>query len=257
MAEEEGVNQNAHSSAISIRPPAFSPSRAKTWFNVIEAQFANNAITTSITKFRHALSNLPLEVVDQLSEAEQTSNNYDQLKNKVIGLFTKSEPQIFKDFLTIPTTLTSEPSQFLNPLRNSASSWNLSDDFLRQYFLSILPPHIRPNLIDKDGTLEELARLAANMVEHIQYSPQAPQYQQAYQVQSNYSQYNPRFYSAQDNYSRQPRSNYRIMVLIRQHITPLIYLLDLNHLMSRKNPKCVGIISTMDIRQDNAKDGAL
>ena len=89
MAEEEGVNQNAHSSAISIRPPAFSPSRAKTWFNVIEAQFANNAITTSITKFRHALSNLPLEVVDQLSEAEQTSNNYDQLKNKVIGLFTK------------------------------------------------------------------------------------------------------------------------------------------------------------------------
>ena len=165
MAE---ADQNVQAHAVAIRPPQFSTARSKNFFIILENQFETNHITNDSTKFRHAITYLPPEVTDYLSEADLTSGDYQALKEKVISKYTRSESQKFKELVTIPTTLTSKPTVFLQQLRDNASSWNLPEDFLRQHFLSVMPTSIRLNLIGRNENLEELATLADNLLEYSQ-----------------------------------------------------------------------------------------
>lgn len=178
MADDEGEQPNQNVQALAIRPPAFNTARIKGWFTILESQLLNSNITQSATKFRHVISNLPLDVCEKLSETDLASNNYDDIKEKLISLYTRPEPAVFQEFISRPPLLNTKPSLFLQQIRNSASTWNLPDEFLKTYFLNAMPPSIKASLLTSDGTLDETAKLADHLMDYIATSPQLPPFQQ-------------------------------------------------------------------------------
>ena len=111
--EQQRHRRTLASQAIAIRPPPFSPSRVPSWFAVLQAQFINSGISSSRTMFRHVIANLPLEVCEKLTDDDLISDDYEDNKAKVIGLYTKSDPQVFQDLLNMPSALNTKPSVFL------------------------------------------------------------------------------------------------------------------------------------------------
>jgi len=152
--------------AVAIRPPPFSPNKLGAYFTILEAQLENSNITVSATKFRHLLSNLPVDVVDKISNDQLTSNNYDELKKAITDLYAKPNPQIFNELLAIPSSLNTKPTIFLQQLRTRASQLNLSDDFLKIYFIQSMPAHVRSTLVTSNGSLEDLAKVADTLIDY-------------------------------------------------------------------------------------------
>lgn len=152
--------------AVAIRPPPFSANKINAYFTVLESQLQIGNITTPATKFRHLISNLPLDVIDRLSTDELNSNDYDELKQALISMYSKPSPQVFNELLAIPTNLTTKPSIFLQQLKSNSTQLNLSDDFLKIYFIQSMPSHVRSTLITQNGTLEDIAKLADTLVDY-------------------------------------------------------------------------------------------
>ena len=90
-------------------PPPFDKNSVACWFQVWESIFTLAKISSPATKFLHVLSNLPLEVVSQLTDDVVLSNNYDTFRDSLVQIFTRSKHELF-DSLIIRTTL-SLPSQ--------------------------------------------------------------------------------------------------------------------------------------------------
>lgn len=206
MAEQQD-QQHQNVQAIAIRPPPFSTARVKGWFVILESQLLNSNITQTETKFRHVISNLPLDVCEKLSATDLSSNDYDSIKEKLISLYTRPEPAVFQDFISRQPVLNTKPTLFLQQIRNNASTWNLPDEFLKTYFLNAMPPSIKASLITSDGSLDEIAKLADHLLDYIATSPQMTQFpQQSYShfpaavnatrpvQQSSFGSYRPKKY---------------------------------------------------------------
>ena len=219
-AAEQRDQQVPTTAAVAIRPPPFSANKLQAYFRVLEAQLTNANITSGETKFRHLLSNLPVDVVDKLTDEQASSNDYDQLKQTLISLYSKPDPQIFNELLTIPSSLTTKPTIFLQQLRAKCSQLNLSDDFLKVYFIQTMPTHVRPTLVTHSGTIEDLAKLADTLIDynlnsynnvsmpfnpisHVnsrsQHAPLLQQNSQQYSSRPTFSSYNSQHSSASDN----------------------------------------------------------
>lgn len=152
--------------AVSVKPPAFDESSVTRWFTIVESQFVLANITVSSTKFHHVLSNLPLRVMNQLSDDVIASLNYDQLKQALISLFTRSKPELFDSLVNQHNIMCEKPSTFLRELRKIAAQLGVDDEFLKLKFLKALPNNIRPLLVtyDEGTSLEELARVADTLL---------------------------------------------------------------------------------------------
>lgn len=157
-------NMTAH---IRVKPPTFDESSATRWFQILESQFIISKITVSSTKFHHALSNLPLNVLKKLDDTMITCNDYDVLKDKIITMFTKPAPELFDNIVSQHHLTCQKPSVYLNELKQIAvqSNLGLTDDFLKIKFLKGLPDSIRPILVSHNAsTLDELARFADTLI---------------------------------------------------------------------------------------------
>ena len=136
------------------------------WFTIVESQFILANISVPSTKFHHILSNLPLRVINQLSDAIVISLDYDKLKEALISLFTRSKPELFDSLINQNKIMCDKPSVYLRELRRIAAQLGVDDEFIKLKFLKALPDNIRPLLITyKDGTsLDELARVAETLL---------------------------------------------------------------------------------------------
>lgn len=166
MADDQGNQPPVATAAVAIRPPPFSTNKINAYFTILEAQLQNGNIVNRTTKFRHLLSNLPIDVVDKLSEENLTCDDYDELKQALISIYAKPDPQIFNELLTIPSSLTTKPSIFLQQLKTRASQLNLSEDFLKIYFIQTMPVHIRSTLLTNNGSLDDLAKVADTLIDY-------------------------------------------------------------------------------------------
>ena len=93
------TSETPTTNAITVKPPTFMASNPNAWFIILEAQFHLANISTTSTKFYHALAALPVEVVSKLSTTGLTDNDYNTLKAKVLELHEASKPEIFENFL--------------------------------------------------------------------------------------------------------------------------------------------------------------
>ena len=115
--------------AVSIKPPNFSEANPARFFTVLEAQFHLKAITQSKTKFFHALTALPEETLNAVSDTTVTGENYEDLKNFVITYYEKSRPELFEKLIS-NTPLTGKPSHNLRQLENIANKVGVIGDIL-------------------------------------------------------------------------------------------------------------------------------
>ena len=159
---------SAVTAAVKVKPPAFDDSSVTRWFKIVESQFLLARITVSSTKFHHIIANLPVKVLNQLSDSVIASESYDDLKKALEGLFTKSKPELFDTLVNQHRILCTKPTLYLQDLRKISAPLDITDDFLRIKFLKALPDNLRPVLASYDcnTSLEELARVADTLLEY-------------------------------------------------------------------------------------------
>lgn len=164
-----GASQDSVSSVtagVAVKPPPFDETSVTRWFTIIESQFVLAKITVSSTKFHHILSNLPLRVINQLSDEVINSSDYGELKQSLISLFTRSKPELFDSLVNQNNIMCDRPSTYLRELRKIAAQLGVDDSFIKLKFLKALPSSIRPLLVtyEESSTLEELARVAETLL---------------------------------------------------------------------------------------------
>ena len=160
---EEEVN------AVAIKPPKFLETSVCGWFAIIEAQFHLKKIKNSTTKFYNIIAALPAEVVSRLPNhvTDPTKTNYDELKEKVIGIYEKTKPEML-DKLMQTTTMTGRPSIYLQELMSTAEKIGVGEDIIRHKFIQALPSSISP-VIASQGDLEisRLGKLADELLPYM------------------------------------------------------------------------------------------
>ena len=146
--------------SVAIRPAEFSEAHAAGWFAILEAQFNLANVSSSRTKFFHALSALPAPVVSRLSPTIIAEADYTDLKEAVLVFVEKSKPELFNS-LTATHKIMGRPSTFLQDLRNTADKVGVGDDFVRHRFLQSVPASISPVLTAQTTlNLDQLGVLA-------------------------------------------------------------------------------------------------
>mgnify|MGYP003396886977 CR=1 FL=1 len=150
--------------AVSVKAPPFIPSNPATWFVILEAQFNIAGITTSATRFYHALANLPVETVSNLDDVILQAADYDQLKDAVKRFHETSRGELFESFLQ-EAPLTGKPSHFLLQMTKVAKKVGVGDDMVRHRFQQALPPSLAPVIASqKTLGLDDLGRLADELL---------------------------------------------------------------------------------------------
>ena len=84
------------SSAVHMKLPAFWPDAAEVWFAQADAQFAIRNISSSKTKFYHAIAVLPQDVTSQILDlicVPPLTEPYEVLRGRLIKLYTFNDYQ--------------------------------------------------------------------------------------------------------------------------------------------------------------------
>jgi hypothetical protein len=151
-------------SSMRIKPPAFAESSVPTWFRILEAQFHLAKISSTKTKFYHALSQLPPDVVDRLPQPSLDSESYDVIKQAVITTFEQSKLELFNGLMS-KQNYNGKPSLYLQEMLRQATKLNIGDDIVRMQFLKTLPLHVQTTLASHVSlSLQQLAEIANDLV---------------------------------------------------------------------------------------------
>ena len=181
-SEEEVIN------TVAIKPPKFMENSVCGWFAILEAQFHLRNIKNETTKFYHVIAALPAEVVSRLNgnTIDPTKTNYEELKEKVIGIYEKTKPEML-DKLMQSTTMTGRPSIYLQELISTAEKIGVSDDIVRHKFIQALPSTISAVIASQvDLELPRLGKLADEMLPYLGKSVMSvPTTQQRYKRSDN------------------------------------------------------------------------
>ena len=158
-ADEDAAQSNiAGIGHVAVKPPAFEENSVSKWFKILESMSYTVRISISATKFHHALSHLPLNVVTRSDNDIIDEKDYNKLKSTLISMFSKSTPELFDSLIDQNEICFSKPTIYLHELRKLGQQLNLNDDFLKIKFLKGLPDNIRPIIVAKENmTLDEMA----------------------------------------------------------------------------------------------------
>lgn len=140
---QAGPSQDRHATAhaVSIKPPEFSETSPAIWFKIVEAQFFIRGINQSQTKYFHAISYLPQDILSNVPPEIIDGEDYDDLKEAIICAYEQTKPELFEK-LTASTTMTGRPSAYLRRLQQIGSKLKVGDDLIRHQFVSNLPSTI-------------------------------------------------------------------------------------------------------------------
>lgn len=140
------------------------------WFNVVEATFALNRITSDKIKFRHILSNLDptiIPFVTDLITDPPHQDKYEAIKKRIISAFGESKEAKLRKILRDQELGEDKPSHLLQRLRNLAGG-DGTDSIIRSLFLEQLPESARGILaVSPEGDLDTLAIQANKIMEAI------------------------------------------------------------------------------------------
>ena len=151
-------------SSVRIKPPVFTETSVPTWFRILEAQFHLAKISASKTKFFHALSQLPADVVDRLPPSSLDTEAYDDLKAAVVSTFEQSKLELFNGLMS-NQTYSGKPSLYLQEMLRQATRLSIGEDIVRMQFLKTLPLQVQTTLASHVSlSLQQLAEIANDLV---------------------------------------------------------------------------------------------
>lgn len=147
-----------------VKTPAFSEASTTTWFMILEAQFTIRKITSSKTQFCHAISELPVAVLERVSRDVMQSENYEDLKKAIIAFYESSKPELFEKLMS-STAMTGRPSAYLREMQLVAAKIGFGEDLIRHKFLQALPSSISPALATQQTlSLTQLGSMADELL---------------------------------------------------------------------------------------------
>lgn len=151
---------------ITIKAPEFIENAPTAWFSILEAQFQLRGVTVSTTKYYHALSQLPSDVVAHIPHDVFTQQNYETLKTAVVSSYERSKPEMLEKLMS-QTTLSGRPSLYLQEMRTLASKISVADDIIRHKFLKALPNTVSAALASHSAIdLTALGKLADDLMSY-------------------------------------------------------------------------------------------
>lgn len=162
----------AQSPTVQLCLPPFWSKNPRTWFYQVEAQFQLHRISTQLSRYYHTVSNLPLDVLNELDDLLAVSppeDAYDNLKEAILRRTSESESCRLRHLLNTEKLGDRQPTQLLHRMRQLLGdrSSATNDGLLRELFLQRLPPGIRMILAPaEEVSLDNLAEMADRIAEH-------------------------------------------------------------------------------------------
>ena len=115
-ADMTAVNEDSRSCS-GLKLSTFWPDSAEVWFAQADAQFEIRSISSSRSKFYHAVAALPQDVAGQvldLIRAPPRDDPYLVLRTRLVRLFTLNEYQRFEALVSLSLSGDQKPSYLMN-----------------------------------------------------------------------------------------------------------------------------------------------
>lgn len=152
---------------VAVKPPPFWQQNPVLWFAQLESQFVLAQITADETKYSYVVAalneDMAAEVQDILASPPST-DRYMTIKNALITRLSQSEAKRLEKLLRTEELGDRTPSQLLRRLRTLAGQ-AISEEILRNIWLSRLPPDTQKILTVCAGDLDALAQTADRIME--------------------------------------------------------------------------------------------
>lgn len=158
--------------AISItnKISEFWPHMPRLWF----AQFEHTITpqkTSDEVKFQLAVSKLTQDALQQSSDIIYNTslpNKYQALKERLLQVYEESINAQFKKLVSELELGTQKPSQLLRKMKDVGRTMQISEQILKNLWLTRLPAAVRASLaVTQETSLEKLTVIADNILEHI------------------------------------------------------------------------------------------
>lgn len=144
------VNLNSLIEAASVKPIPFIITEPETWFFQMENQFDLANITQEQTKLKHITSALPTNVLSEFKvhwKPPFIAGQYTKLKEAIIQVYQESETKRLTDLLDNEQIGDRTPTRFYLHLKAKVDGLNVSEQIIKNRWISKLPPKIQESLV--------------------------------------------------------------------------------------------------------------
>ena len=155
-------------SIAAFRGPPFCTQEPSMWFSLLEINFSSQRITSSLTKFTHATSLIPHDILTQVSDVITTAIDsktpYEDLRAAILARLQSSVTSRLQELLSKEELGNKKPSDLLRRMKKLLGEKYQSFDaaMFRHLFYQRLPTAVQQNIFSVKNklTIEELAELA-------------------------------------------------------------------------------------------------
>lgn len=146
--------------SVAFRAPPFCSQEPSLWFSLLECSFKASKITNSLTKFTHAVSQLPPEILPQVSAviaaAPTADKPYEDLKTALLKILQSSVATRLRELLSKEEMGDEKPSQLLSRMKQLlADKYHSFDaELFKQLFYQRLPSSIQRSLFSVKDSLD-------------------------------------------------------------------------------------------------------
>ncbi|UYV84114.1 hypothetical protein LAZ67_X001216, partial [Cordylochernes scorpioides] len=162
------TEEEAETNKVSIKIPPFWSDKPEIWFYQVEARFAISGITQESTKFNYLVSQLEPQIVENLWDIiqdSQNNNKYTTAKNRLVSIFKESEENTLRKLLTGLELGDLKPTQLLRKMRTLKTDKDISEKVLQTLWMDKLPEIIKNILVVSEESLDKLAEMADKIQE--------------------------------------------------------------------------------------------
>lgn len=169
--DEHQENEIAQIKTVMLKLPPFWSNSPLAWFNQIEAQFALGRVRSDNNKYNYVISSLSQQVAEEIFDLISSCpliNKYEYIKTSLIERYSLSLEKRIKKIISEEEFGNRKPSDFYRALMRIVTGDNhvISDDMLKQIWLSRLPPTITVVLIPiKNSDIQTLLKTADSIWE--------------------------------------------------------------------------------------------
>lgn len=154
--KESLSNTTVQIESTSIPYPPFWERIPQVWFEQLDAWFVVKKVTSDNSKYYHAISALPAEIIASISHVIRDVHNdtekYQKLRAAVIKIKSLSEAQRIEELLAPSGMGNQKPSAFYRLLEQTAGKSDAVNSLLlRKIWLKKLPESIRSIVVLRDN----------------------------------------------------------------------------------------------------------
>lgn len=152
---------------VAVKQTPFWENDPQLWFAQMESQFAIARVTADDTKYCYVLSSLSQQQVQEVRDivsSPPSNDKYKDIKHALIDRLSQSRSRRLQQLLHNEEIGDRTPSQLLRKLK-ALSDNSVTDDVLRNIWMSRLPSDAQKILTVSSGDLDALARIADQLHE--------------------------------------------------------------------------------------------